>query len=149
MRLIVDASALLCRYLPDARQDFVDRMMESAGQVVVTDLARTEVELGIHQAIGSPQPLMRDHPLARLTDDWDRFWVLPVDRRCLRRAADVGRSYGLNLVNSLHIAAFDAVPRPASLLTVDDRQAAAAADLGFDLIDVLDQGSAHGLLRPD
>lgn len=147
-RLIVDSSALLCRYLPDERQRTVERLMSAAGQLVATALARTEVELGIHQAVGVPLPGDARHPAARLVVDWDRFWVLPIDARCLRRAADLGRKYGLNLVNSLHLAAFDTVPRPATLLTVDDRQFAAAADLGFDILDVGAEGRlAHQLLR--
>ncbi|MDH4278079.1 MAG: type II toxin-antitoxin system VapC family toxin [Acidimicrobiia bacterium] len=149
-RLLVDSSALLCRYLPDRRQAHVDRLLSSAGELIVTALARTEVELGIHQAVGAPMTEDPDHPASRLLRDWDRFWVLPVDQRCLRRAADLGRQYGLNLVNALHLAAFDALPRPGRLLTVDDRQFAAAADLGFDVVDIDSTGgSAHQLLRAD
>ncbi len=149
-RLIVDGSALLCRYLPDRRRGFVDEILARADQIVVTALARTEVELGLHQAIGAPAPGDTGHPASRLIRDWDRFWILPMDRRCLRRAGDLGRTYGLNLVNALHLAAFDQVPRPATLLTVDDRQFAAAADLGFDVVEVAaTAGSAHQLLQTD
>lgn len=149
-RLMVDASALLCRYLPDRRQDQVDALLSSAGDLIVTALARTEVELGIHHAVGVSRAGDPAHPAARLQRDWDRFWVLPLDGRCQRRASDLGRRYGLNLVNALHLAAFDGVPRPASLLTVDDRQFAAATDLGFEIVDVgVADGSAHGLLRSE
>lgn len=146
--LLVDSSALLCRYLPDRRQRKVDGLLTTADHLVVTALARPEIELGIHQAVGATPPGDRIHPAARLAVDWDRFWILPIDPRCLRRAAELGRKYGLNLVNSLHLAAFDTVPRPATLLTIDDRQFAAAVDLGFDIIDVgPDARSAHQLLR--
>ena len=150
VRLIVDSSALLCRYLPDRRQASVDELLSTADQVLVTALARTEIELGIHHAVGGPLPGDIAHPAARLAIDWDRFWVLPIDSRCLRRAAGLGREYGLNLVNALHVAAFDTVPRPATLLTVDDRQFAVAADLGFDIVEVGTVGdSARQLLRSD
>ncbi|MDH3303472.1 MAG: PIN domain-containing protein, partial [Acidimicrobiia bacterium] len=150
VRLIVDSSALLCRYLPDRRQPSIDGWISTADQVVVTALARTEIELGIHQAVGVALPGDASHPSARLVVDWDRLWVVPIDRRCLRRAGDLGRAYGLNLVNALHLAAFDTVPRPATLLTIDDRQFAVAADLGFDIVDVSAAGgSAHQLLRSD
>ena len=146
-RVLVDASALLCRYLSEGRGVPIQRLMESADRIVVTALARTEVELGIHQAIGGPTA-HAGHPAAQLTTDWDRFWVLPVDSRCLRRAGDLGRIYGLNLVNALHLAAFDQVPRPATLVTVDDRQIAAADDLGFDVAEIdIEHGSAHQLLQ--
>lgn len=150
-RLLVDSSALLCRYLPDRRQSDVDNVLSSAADLVVTALARTEVELGIHHAVGAPAAGDHHHPAARLGRDWDRFWVLPIDQRSLRRATDLGRHYGLNLVNSLHLAAFDAMPRPATLLTVDDRQFVAAVDLGFDVVDLSADadGSAHGLLRSE
>ena len=150
VRVLVDASALLCRYLSDGRGVRIEQLMESADRVVVTALARPEVELGVHQAIGGPVTGDTGHPTARLIADWDRFWVLPVDNRCLRRAGDLGRIYGLNLVNALHLAAFDRVPRPATLVTVDDRQLAAAHDLGFDVAEIdIEHGSAHRLLRQE
>lgn len=149
VRVIADSSALLCRYLPDRRRSPIEEWLSTADQVVVTALARTEVELAIHQAVGAPLP-DDANPAARLIIDWDRFWVVPIDRRCLRRAADLGRTYGLNLVNALHLGAMDTVPRPATLLTIDDRQFAVAADLGFDVVEVsAEGGSAHQLLRPD
>lgn len=148
-RLIVDSSALLCRYLPDRRQPFVDELLGSADQVVVTALARTEVELGLHQALGaSPSAGVAD-AASRFERDWHRFWILPIDQRSMHRASDLGRTYGLNLVNSLHLAAFERVPRPATLLTVDDRQFAVADDLGFDIVDVEGREAAHRLLRTD
>ncbi len=148
--ILVDASALLCRYLPDRRQQQIDDACVSAERIVVTELARTEVELGLHHALGAAQPGPGAHPRNRLMADWDRFWVLPIDQQCLRRASDLGCRYGLNLANALHLAAFDRVPRPATLLTVDDRQIAAAADLGFDVVEVGSGGtSAHQLLRTD
>ncbi len=146
-RLLVDTSALLCRYLVDRRRSSIDRLVAGADQIVVTALARTEVELGLHAALGVPRLPGRSDPFRRFIEDWDHFWVIPLDQQSLRRASDLGRIYGLNLTNSLHLAALDRVPRPATLLTVDDRQLAAATDLGFEIADIDgDDRSAHGLL---
>ena len=147
-RLIVDTSALLCRYLPDWRRELVDRALASASSVVVTALAQSEVMMAVRHAVGEHDRSSSGAALLqRVADDLDRFWIVNIDDRVIRRAADLGFGYGVNLVNAIHLAALEPLPRPASLLTFDDRQVAAAADLGFELIDGEASGAgAHGLL---
>lgn len=129
MILAIDTSALLCRYLPDARRRFVgDRMIE-AGDLVVSGLARAEVLLALHQAAGGPE---RRRPLVdAVRRDWDGFWEVPLDGRCLSRATEIGSRYGLSVVDAVHLAAADRLPRPVGYLTIDRRQIPAAADLGL------------------
>lgn len=126
---MVDTSALLCRYLPDARRRFVGEVMAEHRRWVVSALARTEVLLALHQAAGGPD---RHRELwDGVSRDWDRFWEVPLDARCMARATEVGARYGLSVANAIHLAAADRLPRPAEFLTLDRRQISAAADLGF------------------
>ncbi|MGB5759846.1 MAG: type II toxin-antitoxin system VapC family toxin [Acidimicrobiales bacterium] len=127
--LVVDTSALLCRYLPDARRRFVGEVMARHAHLVVSSLARTELLLALHQAAGEPE---RHRTLwDDVGRDWDLFWEVPLDRRCMARATEVGARYGLSVANAIHLAAADRLPRPVAFLTLDRRQIPGAADLGF------------------
>ncbi|MEM7276193.1 MAG: type II toxin-antitoxin system VapC family toxin [Actinomycetota bacterium] len=129
MVVVADTSALLCRYLPDARRRFVADVMAAEERWVVSALARTEVLLALHQAAGESrgQRAMWD----RVRSDWQLFWEVPLDGRCMARAAEVGARYGLSVVDAVHLAAADRLPGPVDYLTLDRRQIPAAADLGF------------------
>lgn len=129
MILAVDTSALLSRYLPDARRRFVADALVGREQVVVSGLARAEVLLALHQAAGGPgrQRSLWD----AVRQDWDGFWEVPLDGRCLARATEIGSRYGLSVVDAIHLAAADRLPRPVGYLTLDRHQIPAAADLGF------------------
>jgi predicted nucleic acid-binding protein len=129
--LAVDTSALLSRYLPDARRRFVGEVLDGHRERVVSAMARTEVLLALHQAAGGPQ---RQRSLwEAVRRDWDRYWEVPLDGRCLSRATEIGARYGLAVVDAIHLAAADRLPRPVAFLTLDRRQIPAAADLGFEV----------------
>ncbi len=129
MSLVIDTSALLCRYLPDARRRFVSEVMAEHQNWVVSGLARTEVLLALHQAAGESR---RHRDLwDGVRSDWNLFWEVPLDGRCMARATEVGARYGLSVVNAIHLAAADRLPRPVEFLTLDRRQIPAAADLGL------------------
>ncbi len=136
MELVIDTSALLCRYLPDARRRFVAEVMEEHDQWVVSALARTEVLLALHQAAGEPG---RHRTLwDSVGSDWNLFWEVPLDARCMARATEVGARYGLSVANAIHLAAADRLPRPVEYLTLDRRQIPGAADLGLHVRSPLD-----------
>ncbi|MEM9561760.1 MAG: type II toxin-antitoxin system VapC family toxin [Actinomycetota bacterium] len=131
MILAVDTSALLCRYLPDARRRFVGEVLGDGATPVVSALARTEVLLALHQAAGGPE---RQRSLwEAVRRDWDGYWQVPLDGRCLSRATEIGARYGLSVVDAVHLAAADRLPRPVAFLTLDRRQIPAAADLGLQV----------------
>lgn len=131
MILTVDTSALLCRYLADARRPFVAEVLAGHDDRVVSSLARTEVLLALHQAAGGPN---RQRSLwEAVRRDWDGFWEVPLDGRCLARATEIGARYGLAVVDAVHLAAADRLPAPVAYLTLDRRQIPAAADLGFQV----------------
>ncbi len=134
MPLYVDTSALLRRYVHGADRAFVvDAMAEGAWCASI--LTRVEVQLALRLAASGPAQHERLWQAAR--NDWEAFWVVPLDSRCLARAAEVGAAFGLRTVDALHLAAADRLPRPARYLTFDRRQIPAAAGLGFDVLSPL------------
>jgi predicted nucleic acid-binding protein len=69
-----------------------------------------------------------------LRDDWDRVNVVPVDQRCLDRAAELGRTQPIRSIDALHLAAADRLPRPLTYCTFDPRQIGVAIALGFNVV---------------
>jgi predicted nucleic acid-binding protein len=65
---------------------------------------------------------------------WDRYAVVPVDQRCLDRAAQLLRDQPLRLADALHLAAADRLPRPVTFVTFDPSQIPVALSLGFDVV---------------
>lgn len=132
MTLYVDTSALLRRYLHDRHRDLVLDAMAEAPAWAASRLVRTEAQLALHRAAASPrqqQALWRE-----LRDEWDAFWVVPLDDRCLARAVEIGATYGVRTVDAVHLAAADRLPGPVRFLTFDRRQIPAADALGFEVV---------------
>jgi predicted nucleic acid-binding protein len=148
-----DTSALLCRYLGDHRRPLVERELRSARYPVVTSLVHGELMLGLQLAAERSRGGGRGDDLwTTVAADWSRFWVLPVSAggADALRAARLGVTYGLTITNALHLVALERLPRPCRLLTFDDRQVAAAVDLGIDIAEPQqsddDRSTAHGLI---
>ena len=130
--LALDSSALLRRYVPDLHRRLVEDEMESAHSWCASALARTEVLLALHRM--SIAPFQQEELWRSARADWDAFHVVPMDNRCLSRAADLGARFGLRVVDAIHLAAADRLPRPLRYLTFDGRQIPAAAELGFEVV---------------
>jgi predicted nucleic acid-binding protein len=132
MTLYLDASALVAAHLDTpARQVVLDAMAAdpdwcSSGLTLMESLALIDRVLD--------QPVMRSdlEDLVRLT--WDRVAIVPVDQRCLDRAATLMREQPLRLSDALHLAAADRLPRPLAFVTFDPGQIPVAMALGFDVI---------------
>jgi hypothetical protein len=131
MTLYLDASALVAAHLDTpARQVVLDAMAAdadwcSSGLTLMESLALIDRVLD--------QPVLRSdlEDLVRLT--WDRVAIVPVDQRCLDRAATLMREQPLRLSDALHLAAADRLPRPLQFVTFDPGQIPVAMSLGFDV----------------
>jgi len=133
MTLFLDTSALVQRYVAEpGRRLVVDTMSQERGAWVASALARTEVMITLHQLAAGPRQQARLWSAFR--DDWDAFAVVPVDDRCLGRAIELGSSFAMRIVDAIHLAAADRIPRPARYLTFDRHQIPAAAALGFEVV---------------
>jgi len=132
MTLYLDASALVAAHLDTpARQVVLDAMAAdpdwcSSGLTLMESLALID---RVHD-----QPVVRSdlEDLVRLT--WDRVAIVPVDQRCLDRAATLMREQPLRLSDALHLAAADRLPRPLQFVTFDPGQIPVAMSLGFDVV---------------
>ena len=108
--LVLDTSALLRRYVADPQRPLVVEAMDRAEFWAASAVARTELQLGLSNAATSQRS--RDLLWSAVRDDWDAIWEVPVDRRCLARATEIGAAFGLPLIDAIHFAAADRLPRP-------------------------------------
>jgi predicted nucleic acid-binding protein len=93
---------------------------------------RSEAQVTLHRAAVSAR---QQNALWReLRDEWDAFWVVPLDDRCMARAVELGATYGVRITDAIHLAAADRLPTPVRFLTLDRRQIPAADALGFEVL---------------
>ncbi len=135
MSLYVDTSALVRRYLQDRHRRIVMETMAGDDAWCASALVRTEAQLVLHRAaISGRQQAELWRTLRR---EWDAFWVVPLDDRGLARAVEIGATYGVPLVDAIHLAAADRLPNPVRFLTFDPQQIPAADALGFEVLSPL------------
>jgi len=120
------------RYLHDRHRALVLDAMGADYAWCASALVRSETQIALHRASVSARQqasLWRE-----LRDEWEAFWVVPLDDRCMARAVEIGATYGVRIVDAVHLAAADRLPGPVRYLTLDRRQIPAAAALGFEVI---------------
>jgi hypothetical protein len=136
MTLYVDTSALVRRYLHDRHRPMVLDAMAVDEPWCASALVRTEAQVALHRASVSAR---QQTTLWRaLRDEWDAFWVVPLDDRCMARAVELGATYGVRIVDAVHLAAADRLPGPLRYLTFDRRQIPAADALGFEVVSAIE-----------
>lgn len=135
MTVALDTSALVKRYLREPGRELVLDALAADPVWCASALARAETMLALHQLAAHPVQARR--LWAALRDDWEAFVVVPVDDRCLARAAEIGATYGLRTVDAVHLAAADRLPRPVRWVTFDRHQIPAAAALGLEVVSPL------------
>ena len=127
--LFLDTSALIKRYVEEEGTAFVLERMEEDQDWVVSSLAPAEAEITLCRLGFEPT---RDADRSRrLGVDLERCLMVPVDRACLDRGAEIGCRYDLRTLDALHLAAADRLPRPFTILTFDKRQADAGRSMGL------------------
>ena len=132
MAIALDTTALLARYLSGPTRSVVLDAMAADDDWCASALALTEaLMLGDRMADDAHS---RDQIRRAIRDDWERIHVVPVDQRCLDRAAELGRTQPLRTVDALHLAAADRLPRPVTYLTFDPNQIGVAVSLGFTVV---------------
>ncbi|HEX9259154.1 MAG TPA: PIN domain-containing protein [Acidimicrobiales bacterium] len=132
MTLALDTTALLARYLQGPARQVVLDTMASDPAWCASALALAEA-LAVAERLGD-DPSVTDDLRRALRDDWERIAVVPVDQRCLDRAGELGRNQPLRMVDAIHLAAADRLPRPLRYLTFDPSQIPVALSLGFDVV---------------
>jgi predicted nucleic acid-binding protein len=130
--LALDTTALLSRFLEGPTQDTVLAAMAADHDWCASALALAEA-LMVVDRLGD-DPGRTDDLRRALRDDWERIHVVPVDQRCLDRAAELGRTQPLRTVDAIHLAAADRLPRPVTFATFDASQIPVALALGFRVL---------------
>jgi hypothetical protein len=83
---------------------------------------------------------LTDEPVLRLDLEdairlvWDHLHVVPVDQRCLDRAAALARTQPVRLSDAVHFAAAERLPPPIRFVTFDPAHIGVALGLGFDVV---------------
>ena len=65
---------------------------------------------------------------------WDHLHVVPVDQRCLDRAASLRAAQPVRLTDAIHFAAAERLPGPVRFVTFDPTHIGVALGLGFDVV---------------
>ena len=128
--LAVDTSALVKRYVDEPGSDEVTALMDDDPQWCASELVRCEATILLARLATSRR--QADHLTRLFHADWDAFHVVPVDERCLSRAAEIGADFGLRVVDAIHLAAATRLPAPVRYLTLDPRQVLPAVALDLE-----------------
>ena len=130
MTVFFDTSAVVALHVESAvRRHAVGAL---AATTCVSALALTEALALIAKL--TDEPVLQADLEDALRLQWDRYAVVPVDQRCLDRAAELGRTQPLRTVDALHLAAADRLPRPVTFATFDPGQIPVAVALGFTVV---------------
>ena len=132
MTTFLDTSALLALAIDGEQRTIARRAIESDDTIAASALALTEALPAIDRL--SDERAVRDdlEDAVRLT--WDHLHVVPVDQRCLDRAANLARTQPVRLTDAIHFAAAERMPGPVRFVTFDPAQIGVALGLGFDVV---------------
>lgn len=130
MTVFFDTSAVVALHVDTAvRRVAVDALVDGT---CVSAVALTEALALITKL--TDEPVLQADLEDALRLQWDRYAVVPVDQRCLDRAAQLMRDQPLRLADALHLAAADRLPRPVTFVTFDPTQIPVALSLGFEVV---------------
>lgn len=132
MTLALDTSALLALAVDGPQRPVVMEAMAAQAIWCASALALTEALPAIDRL--SDERVVRDdlEDAVRLT--WDYIHVVPIDQRCLDRAANLSRLQPVRLTDAIHLAAAERLPRPVRFVTFDAAQIGVALGLGFEVV---------------
>ena len=132
MTVALDTSALLAVAIEGAQRAVVLAAMEEDPVWSASALALTEALPAIDRL--SDEPVVRADLEDALRLAWDHLHVVPVDQRCLDRAAGLAREQPVRLTSAIHLAAAERMPAPVRFVTFDPGQIGVALGLGLDVV---------------
>jgi predicted nucleic acid-binding protein len=132
MTLALDTSALLALAVAGDQRGVVSDALAGDPVWCASAMALTEALPAIDR-LTDERILRADlEDAIRLT--WDHLHVVPVDQRCLDRAATLSRLQPIRLTDAIHFAAAERLPGPARFVTFDPAQIGVALGLGFEVV---------------
>lgn len=130
MTVFFDTSAVVALHVDGPARKVAVAALRDA--TVVSALALTEALALVTRL--TDEPVLQADLEDAIRLQWDRYAVVPVDQRCLDRAAQLMRDQPLRLADALHLAAADRLPRPVTFVTFDPTQIPVALGLGFEVV---------------
>jgi predicted nucleic acid-binding protein len=132
MTVALDTSALLAVAVDGAQRPVVLQALADDPVWSASALALTEALPAIDRLTDEAVLRADLEDAVRLT--WDHLHVVPLDQRCLDRAAALAREQPLRLTSAIHLAAAERLPAPVRFVTFDPGQIGVALGLGLDVV---------------
>ena len=132
MTLALDTSALLALAVDGAQRAVVLDALRGDAAWCASAMALTEALPAIDRL--TDEPILRADLEDAVRLAWDHLHVVPVDQRCLDRAASLSRDQPVRLTDAIHLAAAERLPRPVRFVTFDPAQIGVALGLGLDVV---------------
>jgi predicted nucleic acid-binding protein len=132
MTLALDTSALLALAVDGSQRRVVLDALDSDDVWCASAMALTEALPAIDRL--TDEAVLRADLEDAVRLAWDHLHVVPIDQRCLDRAAALAREQPVRLTDAIHLAAAERLPRPVRFLTFDPAQLGVALGLGFDVV---------------
>ena len=128
MRLYLDSSALVKRYVAEPASDVVRQTMGQAEEWFICRVGYVEVVRALGLTGGKP-------PVRAFREEWGAFGVVAVDQDLVEAAAELTRGHDLRSLDALHLAAALLVQdRDLVIATWDCRLHAAARKEGIAVV---------------
>ncbi len=132
MTVALDTSALLALAVTGDQRSVVI-------EALTTDRAWCASAMALTEALPAIDRLTDERILRADLEDairltWDYLYVVPVDQRCLDRAASLSRLQPVRLTDAIHFAAAERLPGPVRFVTFDPAQIGVALGLGFEVV---------------
>ena len=132
MTLALDTSALLALVVEGPQRQVALDALGTDPIWCASALALTEALPAIDRL--TDEAILRADLEDALRLIWDHVHIVPLDQRCLDRAAALARQEPLRLTDSIHLGATDRLPAPIRYLTFDPVQITVALGLGLEVI---------------
>lgn len=132
MTVMLDTSAILAISVPGPQRATALEALEQDPIWAASAMALTEALPAIDRL--TDNPVLRADLEDAVRRTWDHLHIVPVDQRCLDRAAGLARSQPIRLSDAIQFAAAERLPGPIRFVTFDPTQIGVALGLGFDVI---------------
>lgn len=132
MTVMLDTSALLAIAVEGDQRGVVLEALEDDAVWCASAMALTEALPALDRL--TDEAILRADLEDAIRLVWDRLHVVPVDQRCLDRAATLARIQPVRLTDAIHFAAAERLPGPVRFVTFDPAQIGVALGLGLDVV---------------
>jgi uncharacterized protein len=131
--IFLDGTAVVARHIDTPARTVTERALADADAAACVCAVSLTESLAVVDRL-TDEPILRLDLEDALRLQWDRYAVVPVDQRCLDRAATLLRERPIRLADAIQLGAADRLPRPIRYVTFDPVQIPVALSLGFEVM---------------